>query len=91
MQVLSYIVVMNLAAFAAFGLDKSFAKNGAWRIPEKVLFLLAIAGGSLGAFLGMRFFHHKTKHPQFKYGIPCIMATQVALRLWIATRIISNT
>ena len=86
MQVLSYIVVMNLAAFAAFGLDKSFAKNGAWR-----MFLLAIAGGSLGAFLGMRFFHHKTKHPQFKYGIPCIMATQVALCLWIATRIISNT
>lgn len=91
MQVLSYIVVMNLAAFAAFGLDKFFAKNGAWRIPEKVLFLLAIAGGSLGAFLGMLFFHHKTKHPQFKYGIPCIMAIEVALCLWIGVKIITRT
>lgn len=91
MQVLSYIVVMNLAAFAAFGLDKSFAKSGAWRIPEKVLFFLAIAGGSLGAFLGMRFFHHKTKHPQFKYGIPCIMAIEVALCLWIGVKIITRT
>ena len=87
----AWLLVINLATFAVYGADKRRARRGAWRVPERTLFLLSAIGGSVGALLGMRVFHHKTTHPQFKYGIPCIMAIQVALCLWIATRIMSDT
>ena len=73
---------MSLAAFAAFGLDKYRAKTGKWRIPERTLFLLALLGGGIGAFLGMRVFRHKTRHWQFVFGIPVIMVIQAVLLGW---------
>ena len=76
------IGVMSLAAFAAFGLDKFKAKAGKWRIPERTLFLLALLGGGIGAFLGMKVFHHKTMHKQFVIGIPVIMVIQAVLLGW---------
>lgn len=76
------IGVMSLAAFAAFGLDKYKAKAGKWRIPERTLFLLALLGGGIGAFLGMKVFHHKTMHKQFVIGIPAIMVIQAVLLGW---------
>lgn len=76
------ITVMSLAAFAAFGLDKFKAKVGKWRIPERTLFLLALLGGGIGAFLGMKVFHHKTMHKQFVIGIPVIMVIQAVLLGW---------
>ncbi len=76
------IGVMSLAAFAAFGLDKYKAKAGKWRIPERTLFLLALLGGGIGAFLGMKVFHHKTMHKQFVIGIPMIMVIQAVLLGW---------
>lgn len=74
----AYLLLINLAAFLTFGADKRRAKRGAWRIPEKTLFLLAIVGGSVGAICGMRVFHHKTKHWYFKYGLPAILLAQLA-------------
>ncbi len=76
------IGVMSLAAFVAFGLDKYKAKAGKWRIPERTLFLLALLGGGIGAFLGMKVFHHKTMHKQFVIGIPVIMVIQAVLLGW---------
>ena len=76
------IGVMSLAAFAAFGLDKYKAKAGKWRIPERTLFLLALLGGGIGAFLGMKVFHHKTMHKQFVIGFPMIMVIQAVLLGW---------
>ena len=76
------IGVMSLAAFAAFGLDKYKAKAGKWRIPERTLFLLALLGGGIGAFLGMKVFRHKTRHTQFVIGIPVIMVIQAVLLGW---------
>ena len=75
---LAYLLLINLAAFLTFGADKRRAKRGAWRIPEKTLFLLAIVGGSVGAICGMHVFHHKTKHWYFKYGLPAIFLAQLA-------------
>ena len=75
------ITVMSLAAFAAFGLDKYKAKAGKWRIPERTLFLLALLGGGIGAFLGMKVFHHKTRNKQFAAGLPVIMIIQTVLLL----------
>ena len=77
-----YFGLMSLAAFAAFGLDKYRAKTGKWRIPERTLFLLALLGGGIGAFLGMRVFRHKTRHWQFVFGIPVIMVIQAVLLGW---------
>ena len=69
----SYLVIMNLAAFIAMGVDKSKAKRGAWRIPEKTLFLLSFLGGSIGSLAGMYTFRHKTRHMKFVIGMPAIL------------------
>lgn len=73
-----YLAVINLIAFLAMGTDKFKARNAMWRIPEKTLFLLALAGGSAGAILGMFAFRHKTKHLSFRIGLPLILAAQCA-------------
>ena len=69
-----------------YGIDKAKAKRGAWRVPEKTLFLLPLLGGSVGALLGMRVFHHKTKHWYFAWGVPAILLAQLALAVWLLTR-----
>lgn len=76
---LYYVLVVNVVAFVAYGIDKWKAKRGMWRIPESTLLLLAVVGGSLGALLGMRIWHHKTKHAKFRYGLPLIILAQLGL------------
>ena len=76
---LVFLVVMNLVAFALMGIDKAKAKAGAWRIPEKTLFLVTALFGGLGGTLGMSFFRHKTKHWYFKYGFPALLVIQLVL------------
>ena len=77
--ILLYIIIINLIAFALMGIDKSRARRKAWRIPEKVLFISAILGGSIGAWAGMYVFHHKTRHWYFVVGMPLILAIQIVL------------
>ena len=77
-----YLVVINIVALALYGADKRRAKKHAWRVSEKSLFLIALAGGSAGALLGMLLFRHKTKHWYFVIGIPLILAIQVYLLCW---------
>lgn len=76
--VLLYLLAVNLAAFLAFGLDKRKAVKGKWRISERTLLLLAVFGGSIGAFFGMRLFHHKTRKKKFALGVPMILILQIA-------------
>ena len=71
------IVIINIFTFIIYGIDKYKAKKGRWRIPENSLIGLAIIGGSIGAYLGMRVWHHKTMHLKFKYGIPLIIIIQL--------------
>lgn len=78
-----YLAVVNIIAFCMFGIDKQRAIRREWRIPEAQLLLAAAAGGSLGAVLGMRFFHHKTRKWKFKAGIPAILAVQLLLYSWL--------
>ena len=75
-----YLLIVNLAGFAAMGIDKNRARRKAWRIPESTLFLLAIIVGSIA---GMYTFHHKTLHPQFVWGMPAILILQIAAVLYI--------
>ena len=83
---LLYLAAVNVVAFAVYGADKRRAKKGKRRVPEKTLFLLAIIGGSLGAWAGMYAFRHKTRHWYFVWGIPAILAAQIALAVWLALR-----
>ena len=84
--VIAWLVLINLVAFAVFGIDKKRAKKGQWRIPEKTLFLSAILGGSIGAILGMYIFRHKTKHWYFQIGIPAILILQIAAVYWLSQK-----
>ena len=77
------LAAVNVAAFAALGIDKTKAKAGAWRVPEATLFLLAVLGGSVGGILGMQLFRHKTKHKTFTVGFPAILVCQLALAAYI--------
>lgn len=83
---LVWLAAVNLVTFAVYGIDKAKAKRGAWRVPEKTLFLLPLLGGSLGALLGMKVFRHKTKHWYFVWGIPLILVAQIALAIWLYLR-----
>ncbi|WP_031550266.1 DUF1294 domain-containing protein [Oribacterium sp. FC2011] len=74
-----YLIVINVIAFLLYGIDKEKARKGRWRISEKELILVAVIGGSVGAFFGMHFFHHKTRHWYFRYGIPAIVILQIIL------------
>ena len=79
--VIAYLSVINIVGFFLMGLDKAKAKKGAWRISEKTLLLTAVFGGSIGSWLGMETFRHKTKHWYFKYGIPFIFLVQIIITI----------
>ena len=64
-------------------MDKRKAVKGQWRIPEATLIGLALAGGPVGAYAGMKVFHHKTKHAKFTIGVPVIMAAWIAAVIFL--------
>ena len=74
-----YLAVVNVVTFFLFGIDKRKAKRSKWRIEEATLLWWAVAGGSVGALLGMKAWHHKTMHKKFKYGVPAILVAQLAI------------
>ena len=80
-----YLLAINALSFILFGLDKNKAKKGKWRISEATLLMIAVIGGSIGAWVGMRLWHHKTMHKKFKYGIPIIIILQVSLVFFLHT------
>ena len=81
-----YLLLINLVALVVYGVDKRRAKKGQWRISEKTLFLLPLAGGSVGAIAGMYLFRHKTKHWYFRIGLPVILVAQLVLAGWLMYR-----
>ena len=86
--ILIYLAVTNVVTFFTFGIDKLKAKNSKWRIREAALLGLAVLGGSIGAWLGMQVWRHKTMHKKFKYGIPLIILAQIVLLIiiiWLIT------
>ena len=89
---LYYLIVINVVTFLVYGIDKwrstsgrllptgrKKAKQGSWRISEATLLIFAVIGGSIGALLGMKIWHHKTMHKKFKYGLPLILIIQIIL------------
>lgn len=81
--ILIYPAIINIIAFTVYGIDKRKAIRHHYRIPESTLILLALAGGTAGAWLGMQMFRHKTKKPKFRYGIPVIFVVQVLIIVFL--------
>ena len=77
--IIIYLIAINVVTFFLYGIDKWKAKRSKWRIPEATLLGLAVIGGSIGAWIGMKVWHHKTMHKKFKYGLPLILLAQIAL------------
>ena len=74
-----YLVVINVVTFFLYGIDKWKAKRSKWRIREAKLLGLAVLGGSVGAWLGMKVWHHKTMHKKFKYGVLATIIIQLII------------
>ena len=77
--VLIYLVITNVVTFFMYGIDKWKAKKSKQRIRETALLGLAVLGGSIGAWLGMKVWHHKTLHKKFRFGVPVIIIIQLLL------------
>ena len=75
--------LLNLITFIIYGIDKFKAKKAKWRISEATLILLAVIGGSIGAWLGLQVWRHKTQHKKFFIGIPMILTLQVIATIYI--------
>lgn len=80
--VLAYFITVNVLGLVLFGIDKWKAKHDKWRISEATLLSVTAIGGSIGAWVGMKVWHHKTIHKKFKYGIPLVMVLQFSLLLF---------
>lgn len=85
-NILRYLLFVNAIAFIIYGIDKLKAKKGWWRISEFTLFMVAVIGGSAGAWLGIWIFHHKTLHRKFRWGIPFILFLQALAFIYILTK-----
>ena len=83
---LIYLLIINVITFFTYGIDKWKAKRSKWRIPESTLLMMAVMGGSIGAWLGMKVWHHKTMHKKFKYGVPVIIFAQLGIVGYIIFR-----
>ena len=84
--ILIYLIAINVVTFFAYGIAKWKAKRSKWRISEATLLGMAVIGGSIGAWLGMRVWHHKTMHKKFQFGIPLILIIQLAIVIWLYSR-----
>ncbi|MBP8031023.1 MAG: DUF1294 domain-containing protein [Acetobacterium sp.] len=87
--IIAYLIIINLITFIFFWNDKRRSKKEVWRIPEKTLMGLCVIGGSIGGLLGMRVFHHKTRHALFVWGIPIIIALEIGLVLFLWLRVLN--
>ena len=86
-ETICYLLAINIATFFLYGIDKYKAKKSKWRISEATLLTMAAIGGSIGAWAGMRLWHHKTMHKKIKYGIPVLIIFQVALAVYLLINI----
>ena len=78
MMLIYYLLAVNVLTFIVYGVDKWKARRGHWRVPEATLMGLAALGGSVGAWLAMQLFRHKTQKKKFRYGVPVLFVLQVA-------------
>ena len=78
-----YLAIINAAGLILMLVDKHKARKNRWRIPERTLLTVAAIGGSLGSYIGMQLFRHKTKHAAFSIGIPVILAVHILILVFL--------
>ena len=76
---------LSLMGLILMGIDKAAARLHLYRIPERVLMTFATLFGAAGVGLGMVLFHHKTRKPKFKLGVPMLLIIQVAIVYFVYT------
>lgn len=76
-NIIIYFIIINLIGFFIMWLDKRKAIKGAWRIPEKTLFIITALGGGIGTIAGMYTFRHKTQKIAFIIGFPLITILEI--------------
>lgn len=82
-NIILYFLIINIVGFLIMFIDKRKAKKGAWRIPEKTLFLITVLGGGIGTTAGMYVFRHKTQKLQFVIGFPFITILEIILAIYL--------
>jgi uncharacterized membrane protein YsdA (DUF1294 family) len=75
--IVSYLIGTSVITFIFYGYDKRRSQKNRSRVPEVILHMLAVLGGSPGAFLGQLFFRHKTKKLRFKIVFLAIVSLQI--------------
>ena len=90
MMLIYYLLAVNVLTFIVYGVDKWKAQRGRWRVPEASLLGLAALGGSVGAWLAMQLFRHKTQKKKFRYGVPALFVLQVAAVVFYLNMIIRH-
>jgi uncharacterized membrane protein YsdA (DUF1294 family) len=83
-----YFIVINLIGLIIMNVDKQRAIHHKYRISENTLWMVAIIGGAIGTFIGMRVFRHKTKHVSFKIGFPLLAILDIFLYLYLNSIVI---
>ena len=81
-NILAYLLIINLFGILIMYIDKRKAKKGRWRIPEKTLLIVALLGGSIGTMLGMYWFRHKTQKLKFTLGFPTILISEIVIIIY---------
>lgn len=78
-ELLFALAAINAIAALVTAADKFCARHDMWRVPERVLWTLAVCGGAAGMLLTMRLVRHKTKHRRFMVGLPVTIAIQAVV------------
>ena len=79
LNIIIYLLIVNLIGILIMYIDKKKAKYGRWRIPEKTLLIVALFGGSIGTMIGMYLFRHKTQKIKFTLGFPTILISEIII------------
>lgn len=80
-----YIIAVNLVTFVTYGIDKYKSIKRKWRISEATLLTMAVVGGSIGAWTGMKVWRHKTMHKKFTIGIPIVFVIHLFIVIYLHT------
>jgi uncharacterized membrane protein YsdA (DUF1294 family) len=87
---LIYFAFINLLGAIVNIVDKVKAKLDKYRIPEKVLWSIGIAGGAVGSYVTMQIIRHKTRKKTFAIIFPILSIIQVALLVYFVSQYYAN-